>query len=201
MSRLTSCLLASIAFAGLAGGAQAIPFVITGGSATTEGITAGSTVTVTPSAGLARAFDLQEGQTTDPFPFLDVTVTGEGAVAGFINAELDFSAPAITTADGVLAGFSVILGWYSGGSLWVLDDPGPIAFGDGGWFDVNFFGFSDECSFCNTLSGTVTATVSLLRSPRGPVAVSAPATLSLLGIGLLAVVGLSRRGSARRRRI
>ncbi len=194
MTKLTSRLVASLALAGIAGGAQAIPFQITGGSAEATGVTFGSTVSVSPNSNLARSFDLLEGQTTNPFPFLDVIVTGQGIVAGYIDAQLDFAAPTIATADGVLAGFSVILGWHSGGSLWVLEDPGPISFGDGGLFDVDFFGFSDSCSYCSSLSGTVTATVSLLRSPTGgAVPVSEPATLSLLGIGLLAMGFMTRR--------
>ena len=180
-----------------AGAANAIPFQIAGGSASTSGVSVGSTVTATPSAGLAQTFDLQAGQTTSPFAFLDVTVTGKGAVAGYINAQLNFAQPIVTSASGILAGFSVILGWTSGGSLWVVNDPGAIAFGNGGSFDVNFYGFSSTCSLCTTLSGTVTATISLLRAPGStttpPTSVPEPSTLWLLGAGLLAIGVTVRR--------
>jgi len=198
MKSRSLCLVAGLAFLGFQAPAGATPirFEIAGASASTSGVSAGSTVNVTPSAGLAQVFYLDVGQTTNPFNFLDITVTGKGVVGGMINAALTFTDPTTTSAQGVLAGFSVILGWQSPGSLWVVNDPGPIAFGNGGLFDVDFFGFSTAGSFCQTLSGSVTASVKLLRAPTvagPPVSVPEPTTLSLLGVGLLALCALRRR--------
>ena len=184
-------LIAASALAGFAGTASAIPFQITSGSATATGVSVGSTIDITMSPELVHSFPLYNVGDTERFDFFDVKVSGIGLTTGTIEAEMRFSDPTTATAEGVLAGFSVILGWASGDVLTVLHDPDPIAFGDGGLFDVTFFGFSDSCSYCKTLSGTVEAAVTLLRAPR-TTGVPEPATLSLLGAGL-AALGLSPR--------
>jgi hypothetical protein len=198
--RLIGRIAQVMAVLALASTAHAIPFTITGGTATTSGLSVGTSVSVTPSAGLARTFDLSTaGQTTGPFNFLDVTVSGLGVAGGFINASLNFSDPTTTAANGVLGGFAVVLGFMSGGSLSVINDPSPIAFGNGGLFDVDFFGFTTSCMFCKTLTGKITARVTLLQLPGTgtvtppPTQVPEPAMLSLLGAGLLAIAFLSRR--------
>src|SRR5262245_21600363 len=126
MKRSFLPLIAGAALAGTAGAASAIPFTITGGTVTPTGISVGPTVEAYVSKDLAHTFYLDEGETTDRFNFIDVSVTGLGLTLGAIDAEMTFDEPTVATAQGVLAGFSVILGFVSGGVLTVLQDPGPI---------------------------------------------------------------------------
>ncbi len=183
-----------------AANATLVDFSVSGASGTATGLSTGSVVTITsdiPSAGYDFGLDLDPTTITPSsktFDFLHVDVSGVGAVAGYVNAVLNFDRPADADATGILGGFAVVFGIGSTGVLSVLTQPGPIAFGNGGLFDVDFTGFSGLClglSCGNSFSGDVTATVSLLKEP----ATSAPepATISLLGAGLLAIAFSQRR--------
>ena len=173
--------------------ATPITFTVDSGSGTPIGVSPGTTVTVSPATGLAGTsfnLDADGGPTSKTFDFLDVTIGGNGLAVGVIDAVLNFSSPTpiFGTADGILGGFAVVLGVGSAGVLTVLDDPGPIAFGQGGLFDVDFIGFANACLDCSSISGTVQAKVTLLK----PTSVPEPGTISLLGVGL-AAIALSRR--------
>ena len=182
-----------------AAGATSIPFVVSGGSATAAGFSAGtsvSTVSLIPGSGLG--FPLAEGASYT-FPFLQISASREdgtwaGGTLGIIQTSLNFAAPVGGSATGVLAGFAIILDSFSIGSVGVVNNPSPIAFGDNGWFRVTFQGFSTACN-CSALSGTVTATVSLLNAPTS---VPEPAALTLLGAGLAVFAfGARRRRQAK----
>jgi PEP-CTERM motif len=190
MHKLLARLVQIAAALAIAGAAQAIPFTIAGGSGTPVGVAVGSTVTVVAASDLAgRTYDLSVGETSEKFDFLDVTLSGLGGAIGLIDANLDFLTPDVS-AEGVLGGFGAVFGLISGGRLEVVDDGGPIALGDGNWFDVNFFGFDTYCFLCTSVTGTVQASITVLSAP--PTSVPEPGTLSLLGAGLVAI-GLMRR--------
>lgn len=178
-----------IAFWASTAGAAPISFEISGGSATASGFSLGTTVSVSPNAALAGAFSLDAGD-SKTVKFLDISVSGSGVAAGVIEASLNFTTPVAGSATGLLVGLAVLIDSFAGGSVEVLSNPGPIAFGDGGLFGVSFAGFSNTCLSCSALSGTVMATVSLLRAPH---AVPEPATLTLLGAGLAAFAFGARR--------
>ena len=177
--------------------AAPIAFEISGGSATPIGFAVGTTVSVNPSPGLASAFELDlDAASPTPasrtFDFLDISVSGEGITTGIIAATLNFSTPVLGSATGLLVGFAVLLDELATGTVEVLANPGPIGFGNGGLFGVTFQGISDTCIGCSKLSGTIKATVTLLKAP-GSVPVPEPATLTLLGAGLIALALTSRR--------
>ena len=192
--RLLQGSLASSALWASTAGAIPIDFQISGATSSAAGFAAGSTVSITPSSEVTSPFSLNldgpPGAESHTFDFLDISVGGSGLVAGVIQASLSFTDPVVGSASGLFVGLSVILDHVAGGTVTVISNPAPIAFGDGGLFGVTFQGFGARCYSCEALTGTVTATVTLLEAPR---AVPEPATLSLLGAGLGAFAFASRR--------
>lgn len=169
--------------------AAPIAFEIAGGSAKASGFAAGTVVDLKLSKDLTSEFTLDVGQ-SKTINFLDISVSGSGLALGLIEATLNFTDPLQASANGLFVGLAVVLNKTAGGVVSVLDNPGTIAFGNGGLFGVTFNGFEKSCQSCSALSGTVTATVSLLKAPHG---VPEPATLTLLGAGLAAFAFGARR--------
>lgn len=175
-----------------AASANAVPiaFEISGGSATAYGLALGTTVNISPNPELVGAFSLDVGE-SKTVKFLDISVSGNGAIGGFVDAALNFVAPVTGSANSLLAGAGFLLSGLGGfGGLTVVSNPAPISFGDGGLFAVSFQGFESSCFACSALTGTVTATISLLKAPAS---VPEPATLTLLGAGLAALAFGARR--------
>ena len=191
----------------IAGAVQAAPiqFAIDGpgSSVTTSGLElcGGCSLETTLSSGLgSTSFELFEGDAFS-FDFFDLTATGSiGALGGIVSATLAFTLPTVASGTGsalAAAGWlNIIFAVGGAGGLSFYDQPGDIAFGDGGLFSVSFSGAGDECvggmfSSC-TLNDIVTATVTLVQAPSA-VGIPEPSTVLLFGLGLFLVAFLVRR--------
>ena len=156
--------LGMVAFCASTANAVPIEFGITGGSATAYGFAEGTNVSIQTNDELISTFTLDVGS-SKTVKFLDISVSGKGIAAGFIDASLQFGSPVVGDASGLLVGLAVILDSLGSGGVTPIDHPGLISFGDGGLFGISFNGFTKSCFACTALSGTVTATISLLKAP------------------------------------
>jgi hypothetical protein len=116
---------------------------------------------------------------------------------GEIIAYVDFDDPDITKAiPGTTVGFAGWFHFFQGWSL-VWDDVEPIQFGDGGLFSLDLTDASYRSGFwlgpdglCGNAYANVYATVTLEKAPNP---IQEPATMLLLGSGLIGLGFLGRK--------
>jgi len=148
----------------------------------------GVTATLNPLLGsLNRTLDVGESWS---FDFFSLGFNGLGGGTGTLSASLGFDLPtgapvAAGTGEG---GFGTFLGLISGGNLNWVTQPGVFSLADGSQYSVTFANLSG----LTIGSAVVGATITLLQSASA-VSVPEPGTLSLFGLGLLAVGFLARR--------
>ena len=159
----------------------------------------GCSVTTTLKSGLdAITFSLAQGE-SHTFDFFKIRVGGLGGATIDITATLGFDLPFGMSATGNADGwYATILGKVSGGALAWNDLPTILTAADGAQFSVDF---SDVAGFTIGNSAWVQATVTAIAEAAPPVdpqqnAVSEPATLAMLGLGLFGIAALRRRAAA-----
>lgn len=185
-------------------GLRAVPLnydIGTGSSVTANTSNSGLTIHTSLVAGLSSvAFTLNDGQSTT-FSFFDIwtneeDVNGNDTTPKSISAYLDFAIPSPnsgTTVNGdtygVVTGF---MGKVQYGTV-VWDGPVTVTAADR-TFQITLsnetFNYGDHWDL-GCVGATVEATVKQLRSPTTVPETSA--TLSLLGLGMLMIVGFRRR--------
>ena len=123
------------------------------------------------------------------FNFFNLNFYGIGGGSGTIEATLGFDAPSSAPdAEGSgEGGFFTLFGALTGGHL-TWDSLDPFTLADGTSYSVSFEDLEGIDLFSTTVHGTIT-----LLASGGSVNVPEPATLSLFGLGLLALGFAARR--------
>ena len=136
---------------------------------------------------LSRTFDLAEGQTSAPIDFFSVTFHSFFLGSGEAEVKIDFLQP-FGKKSGNVGRYCGISFWgrFLGGEIsW--GDPTVIGYGNGGslLLDLNDLG-GIKCGSTIMISGTIS-------HMNGSLPIREPATMIMIGTGIIGLAGLGRK--------
>ena len=196
MKMVLKGLLASIAL-GVAANANAVPVTFDLAGEPTSYVDVGALCA--PFCGVSAELNNNLGSLSTSlsagnswtFDFFTLDFWGVGIGTGVVNAFLGFDLPTGAPGAGGTAFGIFATGFFGTGGTLLWDQPGQFLLGDGTAYSVTF----ENLLGITGKHETVSATIALLKEPKGAVGVPEPAMLGLFGLGLLGI-GFARRKRA-----